>query len=875
MPINALQTSLLGDEPPNPVDLAAQAALRGRDGHWDEMHACLTLASQAPGPLAPLWQRFWQVNGVAGWQDLQARADRVRRRVQEDGASYNVYSDDEGGTSASRVWPLELLPLLIQPTEWRHIEAGVRQRARLLNATLADVYGPGRLLSEGLLPPSLVLAHPQYLRPLKGCVPLGGVYMHLAAFDLARGPDGLWWVVGQRTQAPSGLGYMLENRLLIAEQFPEAFRDLGVQRLAGAFRTLLQGLIKLAPPPEAGEPTRVALLSPGPHNETYFEHAFLARYLGLALVEGGDLTVRDNRVYLKTLLGLERVHVLLRRVDDEYLDPLELRADSALGVPGLVQALRAGEVVVANAPGAGWLESPGLSAFWPGVAEALLGEDLLLPASGGWWCGEERAWAKLRDRLGEFVVAPTFPSSETTRAFTPFLASDLDAAELMALQARIDADPTAHTLKDRVRPAKQPVWRHGQLEPRAAVLRVFAVCDGNGGWTVLPGGLTRVAQRRDQLGSSAPDALLTMQAGCASVDTWVLTEGAVDRSSLLPPPLQPTDLKHAHRTVTSRAAENLFWLGRYTERAENSLRLARWTLATLAASARGAGPQPLLLLLDGLARFNGLIDKAAPQAASHPRQFEAHLLRQLAPAKGGSSVGWNLQALAGCAQALRERLSTEHWQLIHRVGQEFSQRVAAALPGGSADMASALADTDTQLAALTGAQTDRMTHDDGWRLMSVGRQIERLHYLADVLHQGFSLQVPSSDEGFALLLAVFDSTITYRAQFQGRRELAPLLHLLVIDPDNPRSLARVARTLRERFVKLARHDPQWAASVAAELSDTDTWSLKALTELDASAHPEALLRLLSDCRSQALGLASHISQHLFAHVVTPERRIWQ
>ncbi len=876
LPTNVLQTSLLGDEPPDPVALATQAALRGRDGHWDELHAELTQPNTPPTGMAPLWRRFWQTNGVAGWQDLQARAERVRRRVQEDGATYNVYSDAEGGGSSSHVWPLELLPLLIQPSEWQHIEAGVRQRARLLNATLADVYGAsGRLLSEGLLPASLVLAHPQYLRPMKGCVPLGGVHMHLAAFDLARAPDGLWWVVGQRTQAPSGLGYMLENRLLIAEQFPEAFRDLGVQRLAGAFRTLLQGLIKLAPPPEAGEPTRVALLSPGPHNETFFEHAFLARYLGLALVEGGDLTVRNNRVYLKTLLGLERVHVLLRRVDDEYLDPLELRADSALGIPGLVQALRAGEVVVANAPGAGWLESPGLSAFWPGVAKALLGEELLLPASGGWWCGEAAVWAKHRSRLSDFVVAPTFPSSETTRAFTPFLASELDAAALMALQARIDADPTAHTLKDRVRPAKQPVWRHGQLEPRAAVLRVFAVCDGEGGWTVLPGGLTRVAQRRDQIGSSAPDALLTMQAGCASVDTWVLTDGPVDRSSLLPPPLQPTDLKHAHRTVTSRAAENLFWLGRYTERAENTLRLARWTLSSLSASARGTGPQPLLLLLDGLARFNGLVNPLAPPAARHPRQFEAELLSQLAPPQGGTSVGWNLRALANCAQALRERLSTEHWQLIQHVGQTFERRVAAALSSGSADVASALADTDTQLAALTGAQSDRMTHDDGWRVMTVGRQIERLHYLADVLHQGFTLQVHSSDEGFALLLALFDSTITYRAQFQGRRELTPLLHLLVIDPDNPRSLARVALSLTERFAKLARHQPDWAASVVAGLPDTTTWSLRQLAEVDSNGQPQALLSLLAQCRSQALGLSTHISQRLFAHVATPERRIWQ
>jgi uncharacterized circularly permuted ATP-grasp superfamily protein/uncharacterized alpha-E superfamily protein len=869
------QSSLLPDEPPDPVALAAAAALRGRDGHYSELHNQLNKAGAGAQPLGPLWQQFFGANGADGWTDLAGRRQRTQRRVQEDGASYNVY--DDGGGEFSRVWPLELLPMLIGAAPWQAIERGVIQRARLLNASLADVYGPRRLLEAGLLPASLVFAHPQYLRPMHGCVPLGGVHLHVVAFDLARGPDGLWWVVGQRTQAPSGLGYVLENRLIVGQQFPEAFRAMSVQRLASSFQALLQGLQRLSP---EGERARVALLTPGPRNETYFEHAFLARYLGITLVEGGDLTVREDKVYLKTTLGLERVHVLLRRVDDDYLDPLELRSDSALGVPGLLQAMRAGEVVVANAPGAGWLESPGLSAFWPGVAEALLDEELLLPASPAWWCGEQSAWQRHREQLQQFIVAPTFPGSDNAaRGFAPVVAAGLSMEAREALLARIAADPAAYTLQARVRPSELPVWSDGVLEPRPAVLRVFALADGQGSWRVLPGGLTRVASaRRDATG----DPWLSIQRGSASVDTWVLTEGKVDGTSLLPKPLQAADLAQVHWTVTSRSAENLFWLGRYSERAENSVRLARLSLEALAGSMRGSTSAQVLRVLDTLARRYGLIGEDVPTAEGSPRAFERALVEALADTKDSSSVAWNLRALQSCALALRERLSSEHWTLIHEVGDHFTERLGQVLAaegaGGNAPLAevmAVLARADTHLAAITGAQTDRMTRDDGWRLLSVGRQIERLDFLSNCLIEGFAEQLHQHDDGFALLLGLFDSTITYRAQFQGRREVPPLLHLLVQDTDNPRSLAWVAGTLRGRFLKLSRHDADWARELARLLPQPERWPMERLAEPDEQGRFAALTTLLKDCSEQAQTLSVQIGRRLFSHVGSVDRMVWQ
>lgn len=856
-----MQSSLLADDDlPDAATVAAAVARRGTAGRFDELRGELTVAGHPPAELAPPWRDFFRTLGAEGWADLRARQLRVQQRVREDGATYNIYA--ERG-EADRPWPLELLPFIVSADDWAVIEHGVQQRAKLLEVALADVYGPQTLLRDALLPPALVFAHPQYLRPVHGLWPRGDVHLHIAAFDLMRTPDGGFSVLAQRLQAPSGLGYLLENRLIIGPQLHDPFDALRVQRVAATFRSLLDGLMRASP---AGERSRIVLLTPGPLNETYFEQVFLARYLGVTLVEGSDLTVRGKRLYLKTLHGLERVHVLLRRVDDEFLDPLELRPDSALGVPGLLQAMRAGELVMANAPGAGFLESPGLTAFWPAVARELLGEDLLLPAPTTWWCGEEAVWAAQRDKLAQFIVVPTFPGS----AQKPQVVSQLDEAQRAALVAAIDAEPAAWTLLQPQRPSETPVWADGQLWPRAAVMRVYALADGTGGWRVLPGALTRVAGRDD----AQHDPLLSMQHGAASVDTWVIARGAVDATSLLPKALSVAELQGWHRTVSSRAAENLFWLGRYTERAENNARMARVMLEALPESS-----EPVLRFLDALARRHGLVPAGVPTPQQSLRLFERALVHGLGDVSGLTSVAYNLRALRGCAKALRERLSPEHWKLIHEVGDHFEHHLAAVLDDAEGqaappDVLGVLARATTHLAAITGAQTDRMTRDDGWRLLSVGRQIERLDTLAAALALAFEHGVHEADDGFAVLLGLFDSIITYRAQFQARREVLPLLHLLVFDTDNPRSLAWVARTMRDRLRKLARQDAAWVAEVVDGLPAPETWSLGALGTPDALGRHGALIEALEGCSAAARELSDQIGRHLFVHVVSPERSVW-
>ena len=380
--------------------IAARMALPAAAGHRDELR-------DEAGALRPLWREFFAHLGAGGFADLPRRRDTIERQVRDDGISYNVYSDEGRG---ERPWPLDLMPFLLDGDEWARIEAGVAQRARLLAAIMADCYGSQRLLAENLLPPALVLGHPGYLRPLAGQHPPGEVFLHIVAVDIARAADGQWWVVGHRTQSPSGLGYALQNRLIVSRLFPDAFRQMGVQRLAASFRRLLDTLQRLSPC-EAGETPRLVLLTPGPYAETYFEHAYLARYLGIPLVEGSDLTVRDERVFLKTLHGLQPVHGILRRLDDDFCDPLELRQDSTLGVPGLLRAVRAGRVLLANALGSGFLESPAINGFLPAIARREFGEELHLPSLDSWWCGEAAAWSRVADDLADKVVKPTYPSS--------------------------------------------------------------------------------------------------------------------------------------------------------------------------------------------------------------------------------------------------------------------------------------------------------------------------------------------------------------------------------------------------------------------------------------------------------------------------------
>ncbi|MEO5772455.1 MAG: circularly permuted type 2 ATP-grasp protein, partial [Burkholderiaceae bacterium] len=498
----------------------------GTDESWDECRG-------ADGALRPAWQRFFELTPellAEPQAAFDAHRSAIAQQLRADGVTHNVVGKDREASPA-RPWSLEALPLIVEPADWAQIEAGVLQRARLLGAMLSDVYGPQRLLHGGLLPPALVFRHGGYLRPLHGVAPVGGMHLHIVAFDLARGPDGRWWVISQRTQSPSGLGYVLHNRLIVSRLFPEAFRGLRVQHIASGYRRLLDTVQQQAGEVAArlgdGNMPRVALLTPGPYSETYFEHAYLARYLGLPLVEGADLTVRGERLFLRTVEGLQPVHALLRRLDDDYCDPLELRPDSALGVPGLVQVLRARNLVLANALGSGFLESSAVQGFLPGIAHSLLGQPLLLPSLPTWWCGEAPAWAAVRQAMSGRVLRPAFLGSSGQHSGQHSGAQRIDATNLDAVRRRIEADPDAFSVQGHLPPSRAALpLPGGRLSTRPAMIRVYAIADAAERWHVLPGGLTRVATR-------APLSVSMAQGG-TSLDSWILTDGPVDTFSMLP-----------------------------------------------------------------------------------------------------------------------------------------------------------------------------------------------------------------------------------------------------------------------------------------------------------------------------------------------------
>ena len=502
----------------------------------------------------PHWAHLMESLQAIGPEELAHRWARAERRIRENGITYNIYGDARGQSA----WRIDIVPFLIPANEWRAIEAGIIQRAQLLSLLLEDLYGSQSLVAQCHFPAALLYANPAFLRPLVGVHVPASSYLHLLAVDLARSPDGQWWVLADRTQAPSGAGYALENRTIVSDVLPDLFRTSDVLRLAPFFRAQRDALTSLA---QKANP-RIVLLTPGPYNETYFEHSYIARYLGFTLVQGADLTVRDRHAYLKTVDGLEQVDVILRRVDDSFCDPLELRGDSLLGVPGLVDAIIAGNVKIANALGSGLIETAAIMPFLPGLCTHLLGEKLKLPSVATWWCGQGYALEWVLDHLDSVVVKPAFPS----RGMEPVFGADLPQSEKGKFEQKMRAHPHEYVAQEQIALSTTPVWNNGSLNSRSMVLRTYVLNTGSE-WVTIPGGLVRVAE--------ADGSVVSMQRGGHSKDAWVLWDSPVDTFSLLRPRNAPVELRRVPRVVPSGVADNLFWLGRYVERAENVARILR------------------------------------------------------------------------------------------------------------------------------------------------------------------------------------------------------------------------------------------------------------------------------------------------------------
>lgn len=798
----------------------------------------------------PHWSHLMEALRVIGPDELERRRVSAERRIRENGITYNIYSDPLG---ANRAWRIDIVPLLISADEWRFLEAGILQRARLLSLLLQDVYGPQELVAQGRFPAALLYANPAFLRPLVGVPVPPHSYLHMLAVDLARSPDGQWWVLADRTQAPSGSGYALENRTIVSEVLPDVFRTSNVLRLAPFFRAQREALKSLA----ACDNPRIVLLSPGPYNETYFEHSYISRYLGFTLVGGADLTVRDRRVYLKTVDGLEQVDVILRRVDDTFCDPLELRGDSLLGVPGLVDAIVAGSVKVANALGSGIIETAAVMPFLPGLSRHLLGEELKLPSVATWWCGQNYALEWVLHHLDSVVVKPAFPS----RAMEPVFGAELPPTERAQFVEQLRANPHEYVAQEQVPLSTAPVWENGGLDSRSLVLRTYVLDTGNG-LVAIPGGLVRVAE--------AEGSVVSMQRGGHSKDAWVLWDSPVDTFSLLRPRHEPVELRSASRAVPSSVADNVFWLGRYVERAENIARILR----SMFSRVRQAEPSELACLL----RLHGCLESRhgkllkAKNARPRSLDLEREMMSVMTDAKRPDSLASALAEVSRIGGSVRERLSSDMMSLIGQLRDSIQIAPRAQFLEAPAMLTGCL----ELLSAFSGMERENITRGLGWLFLSMGRRLERAIYLTRQLRE---ITTPLAEHDWPLLeclLEVADSSMAYRTRYYTTLQPLAVLDVLMVDEMNPRSLDFQLSHLADLYQKLPRHVPEALQAMRDALALLRNFDLQALSyPLPGADQPDngsdALVRLerfLRDLERLLPSWSNNLSSTYFSHART-------
>ena len=799
--------------------------------------------------IRPHWRDFMTAFAALAPDDVARRWELGQSLLRDNGVTYNVHGD-EGGLD--RPWQLDTLPVILPSAEWNTIASAVTQRATLLDSIIADLYGRQSLIAKSMIPASLLYANPAFLRPCHGWSPPGGRYLHAYAADLARGADGVWRVVTDRTEVPAGTGYALENRTIVSRVLPEFYRSMPVERLGPFFDALRKSLHALSP--RRIEQPRIVLMTPGPYNETYFEHAFLARHLGITLVQGEDLTVRDNTVFLKTLTGLQQVDVIWRRTGGEWCDPLELRGDSTLGVAGLLQSARAGNVAVVNALGSGLLDGSAIMAFLPRIARYMLAEDLAMPSIATWWCGQEAECRHVLANLNQLIIRPAFHNR-----VRPTLGPALEADETKRLAAAITERPWDWVAQEVGGMSTVPVWSEGRLVPQHMVVRVFAIA-AERGWHVMPGGLVRVSGERELTSSRLQTG------GGGSKDLWVLSEPQLQLKSIEPPAWTPVTLVRGNRDLPSRVADNMYWLGRYLERCETSTRLLRSALQRtedaldLGDSAKAVEVVATMIRF-GLPLPPKLVEEGPPQGL--PGALVAHHSGELA-----GSLTDNAERLVRLAVNLRDRLSIDTWRAVQRLrdeigclGSEYSRGAAQAL----------LNSVVLTAEAVSGLAMENMTRGPLWLFMDAGRRIERAGSIVDTL--GGALAGAEDERGVPmdLLLEVWDSVMTYRSRYLATPRLAAVLDLLVCDESNPRSLAFQLAALSGHMDRLTGYPgdtgflrpEQRLMTVLCGIARTS--DVMVLARYDRDGGFDDAERLLETFRSRLWELSEVISRQYFTH----------
>lgn len=771
--------ALGSDAVPNPLD-DYRERVAGDEG-IDEI-VTLDGVREAAEPLAASI-------GEAGLPAMLAARSATRRFVDDEGITYGAGVAPEDTDvpqgrdmpTEPRTWDLDPIPLTFGPQEWSGLELGVRQRAALLDTVLTDLSGDQRLIRDGILPGAAVYGHDGWLPQTHGIRVPGPRQLVMPAMDLARDRTGTWRIFADRTQAPSGAGFAMANRRIIARVLPDLHREVDLARLRGFFFQVQKALAVAAPPTD--DVPRIVILTPGALSEAAYDEALQSTVLGVPVVESEDLVSRDGRIWMRTTSGLSPVDVIMRRVDGDAIDQLDLRGDSRLGLPGIVEAARLGHVSVVNPMSSGVLENPALIPYLPKICRHVLGEDLRLPSTQTWWGGESTHLSHIVNNLSSLVVKPASRGSAGNSVF----GWELSAQERDDLALRIQAEPWRWTAQDPLTMSTAPVVTAGGLEPRHVVLRTFAVADEDD-YAVMPGGLGRLSVDPD---SGAISSL----SGAMSKDVWVRvdpTEAGEGEALTVPSPLTGAAVD-GYAAPAPRVASDLYWMGRYAERAEAAARLLRVAdnlVDDYAAREGTTGHTAMLAILSAVTEVMSIRPGFVGDEAAERRKDPLPHLRELTlePRIVGS-VAYSTHRAVLAAQAVRETLSVDTWLVMSRL----ERTLGHAIPGD--DLQELLMETIEGLLALAGIGVESLVRDPAWAFADAGKRIERAQQTVRLVSSILAVERTPVVEGTttesALLAA--ESVITYRrrlsAGLDGMSPLQAAVNLLLRDTTNPRSVA--------------------------------------------------------------------------------------
>ncbi|HEV3222995.1 MAG TPA: circularly permuted type 2 ATP-grasp protein [Puia sp.] len=819
------------------------------------------------GKIRPHWETFFQSYSQLGDEEMSNRNNDTLRLLKENGVTYNIYGDPNG---MNRPWKLDNIPFLISKEEWISIESGLAQRAQLLNLILEDIYGERNLIKKGILPMELIYNHAGFLRPCNGIKQPGKHRLILYAADIAKSSKGKLWVVNDRTQAPSGSGYALENRTTMTRVIPELFNGLKVRHLSPYFNALRNGLNELAPQKNLNP--RIVILTPGSKNETYFEHSYLSSYLGFTLVQGNDLIVKDNFVWLKTMGGLERVDVILRRVDDIYCDPLELKSDSQLGIPGLLQCVRSGNVSIANPLGSSILENPGLMPFLQQVSQYFLSEDLILPTIASWWCGQPAELQYVLDNIQTLVIKKIYRNPTGSSSID---GASLSADQLYACKEQINANPAIYVGQEKVEISFSPSLIEGRIVPQKVLFRSFLVSNQDE-YVAMAGGLVRSS-------ANVGNFNISSQMGGFSKDAWIISPEPGRVVSVLKESPEGA-AETFNDMLPSHAAENLFWVGRYTERVLGNARFLRTVMQFLAEGNKlitENNRQTERNLLEAFTRYSftlpGFIGEKAEEIFADPwKELKDILFNE----KRAGGIMFNFLQFHKAIHEVRDHWSTDTWRVIRRMEEELQNGIPLT-HHGHLQMIHTLDNLITSTVAFIGLNRESISREQGWIMLDLGRKIEQsllvITMLKTTMVKKYNDQVEYNLQQSVLMSN--EGLVNYRYKYRRPLQNLLVIDLLLFDPNNPRSLTYQVVRLKSYLNNLPKNrERQSTTEYERLIFEAD--SLLKLANKNELATPDEegyknLEIFLSDLYNLLSAIPGVISKAFFKHELTPKSIIFR